>query len=147
MVRPANTNENVEMYLKYIFLLTKDTGVPARTGDLSHVLHVSPASVTEMLEKLTRMGLAKHALYQGARLTPRGRRIAVSILRRHCVMEWFLAEKLHLPEGRFHDEACKMEHALSLDTAKRLRRHTNQPDTCPSCYDLEKLHCRHLVAK
>jgi DtxR family transcriptional regulator, Mn-dependent transcriptional regulator len=147
MVQPANTNENVEMYLKYIFLLTKDTRLPARTGDLGQVLRVSPASVTEMLEKLTRVGLARHAPYQGARLTPKGRRIAVSILQRHCAMEWFLAEQLHLPEGRFHDEACKMEHALSLDTARRLRRLTNQPDTCPSCYDLAKLHCRHLVVK
>jgi len=147
MVQPATTNENVEMYLKYIYLLIKDTGEPARTGELSHVLKVSPASVTEMLEKLTDHGLARHAKYRGTRLTSRGSRIAVSILQRHCVMEWFLAHRLGLPEGRFHEEACKMEHALSMDTARRLRTLTDQPDTCPRCYDLSKLHCRYLVAK
>ncbi|HLE46332.1 MAG TPA: metal-dependent transcriptional regulator [Thermoplasmata archaeon] len=147
MVRPATTNENVEMYLKYVYLLTRDSGDAARTGKLSKALMVSPASVTEMLEKLARSGLVKHEKYQGARLTPKGRRIAMSILQRHCVMEWFLAQKLKVPKGRFHDEACKMEHALSPDTAKRLRVLTNQPDTCPSCYDLSQLHCRYLVAK
>jgi len=146
MVQPATTNENVEMYLKYIYLLTKDTGGPARTGGLSQVLKVSPASVTEMLDKLTQNGLAKHAKYKGTRLTRKGTRIAVSILKRHCVMEWFLAQRLGIPEGRFHDEACRMEHALSVDTAKRLRKLTDQPETCPECYDLSKLHCRHLVA-
>ncbi|MEK6838489.1 MAG: ArsR family transcriptional regulator, partial [Candidatus Thermoplasmatota archaeon] len=60
MVQPATTNENVEMYLKYIYLLTKDTGGPARTGGLSQVLKVSPASVTEMLEKLREEGLVRH---------------------------------------------------------------------------------------
>jgi len=145
MVRPANTNENVEMYLKYIYLLTRDSGAPARTGDLSEVLKVSPASVSQMLERLTVQGLARHARYQGASLTSQGRRIAVSILERHCAVEWLLTQRLGLPERRSHDEACKMEHALSLDTARRLRRLTDQPDTCPSCYDLAKLHCRHLA--
>ncbi len=147
VVRPAATNENVEMYLKYIYLLTRDTEKPARTGDLSRYLKVSPASVTEMLEKLARRGLARHAKYQGARLTPGGRRIAVGILERHCVMEWFLAQNLQVPEPRFHDEACLMEHALSTDTARRLRELTSQPDTCPACYDLKQLHCRYLTAR
>ena len=147
MVQPATTNENVEMYLKYIYLLTKESGEPARTGDLSHALKVSPASVTEMLDKLARRGFAKHAKYQGTRLTPKGSRIAVSILRRHCVMEWFLAQRLGVPKARVHDEACRMEHALTEGTARRLRTLTDQPDTCPACYDLGKLHCRHLLAK
>ncbi len=147
MVRPATTNENIEMYLKFVYLLTRDSRAAARTGELSKLLKVSPASVTEMLEKLAGVGLLKHTKYQGARLTPKGRRIAVSILERHCVMEWFLAKKLRVPRGRFHDEACEMEHALSPDTARRLRALTDQPDTCPACYDLEQLHCRYLVAK
>ena len=147
MARSVTTNENVEMYLKYIYLLTRETKSAARTGELSELLRVSPASVTEMLEKLAGLGLLSHTKYQGARLTPKGRRIAVSVLQRHCIMEWFLAKELKVPRGRFHDEACRMEHALSPDTAKRLRAMTDQPDTCPDCYDLRRLHCRYLIAK
>ena len=148
MARTATTaNENVEMYLKYVYLLTRDSKEAAHTGELSKLLGVSPASVTEMLEKLAAQKLLKHTKYQGARLTPQGRRIAVSILQRHCVMEWFLAKKLKVPRTRFHDEACEMEHALSPDTSRRLRALTDQPDTCPDCYDLKRLHCRYLVPK
>jgi DtxR family Mn-dependent transcriptional regulator len=147
MVRPTATNENVEMYLKYVYLLTRNSAAAARTGELSKLLKVSPASVTEMLEKLSEMKLLNHTKYQGARLTPKGRRIAVNILQRHCVMEWFLARTLKVPRGRFHDEACEMEHALSTDTARRLRALTDQPDTCPDCYDLKQLHCRYLISK
>jgi Mn-dependent DtxR family transcriptional regulator len=147
MVQPATTNENIEMYLKYVYLLTRDSKEAARTGELAKHLGVSPASVTEMLQKLARLGLLNHTKYQGARLTPKGRRIAVNILQRHCVMEWFLAKTLKVPRGRFHDEACQMEHALSTDTARRLRALTDQPDSCPSCYDLKQLHCKYLISK
>src|SRR4030065_749979 len=44
-------------------------------------------------------------------------------------------------EGRYHDEACEREHVRSEDTAQRLRKLAKQPETCPDCYDLEKLHC------
>jgi len=147
MARSATVNENVEMYLKYIYLLTRDRKSAARTGELSDLLKVSPASVTEMLEKLARLRLLTHTKYRGARLTPKGRRIAVSVLQRHCIMEWFLAKELKVPRGRFHTEACEMEHALSPDTAKRLRALTDQPNTCPDCYDVKRLHCRYLIGE
>ncbi len=148
MARSENgANETVEMYLKYVYLLTRDTKDAAHTGELSKLLGVSPASVTEMLEKLSGQKLLNHTKYQGARLTPRGRRIAVNILQRHCVMEWFLAKKLKVPSRRFHEEACEMEHAVSPDTARRLRALTDQPATCPDCYDLKRLHCRYLSPK
>lgn len=140
------TTENVEMYLKYIYLLTHENGGRAKTGEISKALGVAPSSVTEMLEKLSTEGLAKYEKYQGAALTRKGERVAVSIMRRHCVMEYFLATVLNVPAGRYHDEACRMEHALSPDTARRLRGLVDQPETCPDCYDLSTLHCRHLTA-
>lgn len=139
--------ENVEMYLKYIYLLSVQNRGPAKTGEISHYLKVAPSSVTEMLDRLEEGGLAKHAKYHGATLTKKGRDHAIRILRRHCTMEYFLVQALHVPEGRYHDEACEMEHVLSDDTARRLRKRIDQPNTCPKCYDLGKLHCRYLVAK
>ncbi|OGS48701.1 MAG: hypothetical protein A3K68_02020 [Euryarchaeota archaeon RBG_16_68_13] len=147
MAQALELTENVEMYLKYIYLLSQRSGGPAKTGEISEHLRVAPSSVTEMLEKLQDEGLAKHQKYQGASLTKKGRDVAVKILRRHCTMEYFLAQALGVPEGRYHDEACEMEHVLSEDTAQRLRKLVKQPETCPDCYDLEKLHCSYLVGK
>jgi len=147
MAQALELTENVEMYLKYIYLLSQKNDGPAKTGEISHHLKVAPSSVTEMLDRLQDDGLAKHQKYQGASLTRKGRDIAVKILRRHCTMEYFLAQALGVPEGKYHDEACEMEHVLSEDTAVRLRKFIKQPDTCPDCYDLEKLHCAHLVGK
>lgn len=144
MAPPYDTTESEEMALKYIWLLESEDGGPAKTGELSHYLKVAPSSVTGMLGKLQKRGLAKYEKYQGASLTPKGEEVAVSILQRHCVMEWFLVQVLGVPEGTFHEEACRMEHVLSEGTARRLRALTDQPDTCPSCYDLERLHCRYL---
>ncbi len=146
VARAREWTENVEMYLKYIYLLSQKNGGPAKTGEISRHLKVAPPSVTEMLDRLQQDGLARHRKYQGATLTKRGRDHAIRILRRHCTMEYFLAQALGVPEGRYHDEACAMEHALSDDTAKRLRTWIDQPSTCPDCYDLKKLHCRHLTS-
>jgi len=139
--------EHVEMYLKYIYLLSVQNRGPAKTGEISHFLKVAPSSVTEMLDRLEEDGLSRHEKYQGATLTKKGREHALRILRRHCTMEYFLVQALGVPEGRYHDEACEMEHVLSDDTARRLRKWIDQPRTCPRCYDLNKLHCRFLIGK
>ncbi len=139
--------EHVEMYLKYIHLLTQKNRGPAHTGEISHYLKVAPSSVTEMLDRLEEDRLARHRKYEGATLTKKGRDHAIRILKRHCTMEYFLVQALHVPEGRYHDEACEMEHVMSDDTARRLQKWIKQPKTCPNCYDLSRLHCRYLVAK
>ncbi len=144
MAPPFDTTESEEMCLKYIWLLQNKDGGPAKTGRLSEYLRIVPSSVTEMLEKLQKRGLVAYTKYQGASLTEEGERIAVSILQRHCVMEWFMVQVLEVPEGKFHDEACRMEHVLTVSTAEKLRKLTDQPDTCPHCYDLNQLHCQHL---
>ncbi len=135
------------MCLKYIWLLQNEDGGPAKTGRLSEYLKIVPSSVTEMLEKLQKRDLVTHTKYQGASLTSEGEKIAVGILKRHCAMEWFLVQVLEVPEGKFHDEACKIEHVLTESTAEKLRSMTDQPDACPACYDLNQLHCRHLIAR
>jgi Mn-dependent DtxR family transcriptional regulator len=139
-------SENIEMYLKTIFLLAKETGKPAKTGEISTSLGVSPSSVTEMLDKLRKDGLLRHVPYKGATLTKSGDRYARRILVKHCLLERFLLHVLEVPDGKFHDEACRMEHVVSDETASRLRRLVDQPSTCPECYDADQEHCRYLLA-
>ena len=139
-------SENVEMYLKAIWLLAKDGGAKAKTGSISKELDVSPSSVTEMLDKLQREGFVRHTKYQGANLTKKGDAYARRILRKHCVIERFLVTTLKYPEGKFHDEACEMEHVLSDETERRLRKLVGQPETCPDCYDVGKHYCSLLFA-
>lgn len=147
MAPPFDTTESEEMCLKYIWLLQNEDSGPAKTGRLSEYLKIVPSSVTEMLEKLQKRDLVEYTKYQGASLTSDGEQVAVSILKRHCVMEWFMVQVLEVPEGKFHDEACRMEHVLTEGTAEKLRAMTDQPDICPTCYDLNQLHCRHLIAR
>jgi Mn-dependent DtxR family transcriptional regulator len=146
MLAVRDMSENVEMYLKIMYLLTKDTDAPAKTGAISQGLDVSPASVTGMLERLQEEGLVRHEKYQGALLTERGRRIARDILEKHCILERFLVEQLGVPEGQYHDQACKMEHAVYDDTAERLKKLVHLRPECPDCYDPKALHCRYLTA-
>ena len=146
MARAIELTENVEMYLKYIYLLSQQNHGAAKTGEISHYLKVAPSSVTEMLERLQKDKYVKYAKYQGATLTKKGKTVGQKILRRHCTMEYFLVN-LGVPEGRYHDEACEMEHVLSDDTTRRLQKMIDWPSTCPDCYDLSRLHCRHLGEK
>ena len=137
-------SENVEMYLKSIFLLGMEAAGRAKTGDISKDLHVSPSSVTEMLDKLQKEGLVRHAKYQGATLTRKGGAYARRILRKHCVLERFMVTALGYAEGTFHEEACRMEHVVSDETERRLRKLVGQPRTCPDCYDLRRHFCSRL---
>ncbi len=146
MAQALELTENVEMYLKYIYLLSQQNHGAAKTGEISHFLDVAPSSVTEMLERLQKEKYVKYAKYQGATLTKKGKDVAEKILRRHCTMEYFLVS-LGVPEGKYHDEACEMEHVLSDDTTKRLQKMIKWPSTCPDCYDLSRLHCKYLSGK
>ena len=146
MAPALELTENVEMYLKYIYLLSEQNHGTAKTGEISHYLKVAPSSVTEMLERLQKDKLVRYAKYQGASLTKKGKYVALKILRRHCTMEYFLVH-LGVPEGKYHDEACEMEHVLSDDTTRRLQKLIDWPSTCPECYDLDRLHCKHLAGK
>ena len=143
MAQAIELTENVEMYLKYIYLLSQQNHGAAKTGEISYYLKVAPSSVTEMLERLQKDRYVKYKKYQGATLTKKGANVAVKILRRHCTMEYFLVD-LGVPAGRSHDEACEMEHVLSDDTTHRLQKTIDWPKTCPDCYDLNRLHCKYL---
>jgi Mn-dependent DtxR family transcriptional regulator len=133
----------MEMYLKAVYLISRDNGAPAKTGEISSELGVAPPSVTEMLDRLDDLDLLTHEKYRGAELTELGRKVAENILRKHCILERFLLEVLDV-EKSFHEQACRLEHALDDETAMRLTRLVDLPQECPDCYDVEKHHCSKL---
>ena len=83
------------------------------TKELAQHLAVAPASATRMLQRLSERGLVKHTPYRGASLTSTGERKALAVVRRHRLLETFLARTLKLGRDQLHDEAERLEHALS----------------------------------
>lgn len=140
--RDAPVSESVQMYLKEIYLLSRD-GEYAKTGELAERLDVSPPSVTEMFGRLEENGLLEYEKRRGAVLTDDGESRARRLLRKHCRIERFLVEHLGVEKG-FHEEACRLEHVMSDDVADRLDRYVDLEDECPDCYDPEHQHCSKL---
>src|SRR5437763_16813486 len=102
----------VQDYAKAIFTLESREGA-ASTTDLATLLEVRPASVSGMLRKLSALGLVEHERYRGVRLTERGRRVALEVIRHHRLVELFLVENLGMTWDEVHAEAEVLEHALS----------------------------------
>ncbi|MCB0867964.1 MAG: metal-dependent transcriptional regulator [Solirubrobacterales bacterium] len=105
----------VEDYTKAIYSLTGWGSETASTNDLAGKLGVKAGSVSAMIKKLDEAGLVERVPYHGVRLTAEGTRVAMTVLRRHRLLELFLAEVLDVPWDRVHDEAEILEHALSED--------------------------------
>src|SRR5579885_1501175 len=111
---PTDAGLTVAMqdYAKAIFTLEARGGA-ASTTDLAELLAVRPASVSGMLRKLAALGLVEHERYRGVRLTERGRRVALEVIRHHRLLELFLVESLGMSWDEVHAEAERLEHALS----------------------------------
>jgi DtxR family transcriptional regulator, Mn-dependent transcriptional regulator len=103
----------------------------ASTKDVADRLSVAPASVTNMFARLQEMGLAKYERYQGASLTEVGREEALRLLRRHRLIETFLLEHLGYSWQELHEEAERLEHAVSDGFTERLAEFLGHPDRDP----------------
>ncbi len=122
----------IENYVKTIYrICTRQDGSPAATGRLAEALNVSPGTVTCMLKTLKDAGLAEYKPYEGARLTEAGRTLALRVLRRHRLIELFLAKTLDLTWDEVHDEAENMEHAVSDLLVDRIDEYLGFPGTDP----------------
>src|SRR5215211_8237429 len=103
----------------------------ASTKDVAARLLVSPASVSNMFVRLQEMGLAEYERYQGASLTERGRVEALRLVRRHRLIETFLLEHLGYDWQDVHDEAERLEHAVSDGFTEHLAELLGHPDHDP----------------
>ncbi|MEY2442309.1 MAG: DtxR family transcriptional regulator, Mn-dependent transcriptional regulator [bacterium] len=121
----------VEDYAKAIYALTGARAETASTNDLAQRLGVTAGSVSAMLRKLAEAGLVEHVPYRGVALTAEGQQVALRVLRRHRLLELFLAEMLEVPWDRVHAEAEILEHALSEDLTEDIARKLGHPTLDP----------------
>ena len=134
-----NFSASEENYLKTIYhLQTKDDNVT--TNELAEKLQARPASITDMMKKLKTRKLVNYQPYQGFRLTPEGKRVALGIIRRHRLWEYFLAEKLNFNWEEVHEVAEQLEHVSSkklidkLDEFLEFPRFDPHGDPIPDTY-------------
>jgi len=120
----------VEEYLEAIYRLQDKCGV-ARTSDLVNLLQVVPGTVTNTVKRLEREGYITHQPYKGVKLSEKGRRIAIRVVRRHRLSERLLTDILHLEWDKVHEAACKLEHGMTDDIIKPLEKALKHPKTCP----------------
>ena len=109
----------IQDYAREIYKLSSGGG-RVTTSAVAERMGVAPSSATAMLKKLAAVGLAEHEPYRGVVLTKSGERIAIEVIRHHRLLEQYLAETLGLPIHAVHDEADRLEHALSEELEARI---------------------------
>jgi DtxR family Mn-dependent transcriptional regulator len=121
---------SVEDYLKAIYRLSPG-GTTAATSQIAHALELSPASVSGMIKRLSEQGLLEHAPYRGVQLTAEGLRQALRMVRRHRLLETYLVAFLGYSWDTVHDEAERLEHAVSDELIERMAGALGNPGFDP----------------
>ena len=106
---PSRSEED---YLKYIYHLQTE-GSKVNTSNLAEQLNISAASVSEMVGKLSGQGLLSNIPYHGFKLTEKGEKISLDLVRKHRLLEVFLNQHLNYDWEDVHAEAEKLEHVCS----------------------------------
>ncbi|DAC58352.1 MAG TPA: metal-dependent transcriptional regulator [Candidatus Poseidoniales archaeon] len=120
-------DEYLEMMYQFY---EKDPDARVRTGDLAEALRVTPASTTEMVQRLASKGYLEYIPYKGSTLTDKGLVYGKKMKRRHRLAEVLLQ---HLPfDGNQHATACRLEHAIDDDLEVALTIYFNNPQIDPS---------------
>ena len=127
-------SQTVENYLKAIYVaqaahLDPDGLVPM--GQIATALGVVPGTATTMVKTLAESGLVRYEPYMGARLTTAGERLAALVLRRHRLIEQFLVQVLGMNWSEVHDEAERLEHAVSERLIDRMDEMLGRPAVDP----------------
>ena len=124
--------------LKAIYRLTRD-GSEAHTGALADALGVAPGTVTMTIKRLAERELVTHRPYHGVELTAEGRRAAVAAIRRHRIVERFLADMLGYAWNEADRLAGSFEHDLPQEVEDRIFVALDRPATCPHGFPIPPL--------
>jgi DtxR family Mn-dependent transcriptional regulator len=126
---PSST---VEDYLKQLYLAQREAdGAMMATGQLAALMGVVPGTATSMMKALADSGLVAYEPRQGVRLTASGEQLALHVLRRHRLLELFLVKVLGLDWSVVHDEADRLEHAISDRVLDRMDAVLGHPAVDP----------------
>jgi len=124
------SERTIEEYLESVEALERLES-PVRTSSLAQALEVSPASVSEMLQRLSKKGLVEYTPYGGAILTEEGRQRVLELTRRHRLWEVFLNRHLGVGWEDVYQDACNLEHATSDMVTEKLAQFLDNPKVCP----------------
>ena len=120
-----------ENYLKAIYALNADKALTASTNAIAEKMDTKASSVTDMLKRLNEKKLINYIKYQAVTLTKEGNKIAISIIRKHRLWEYFLVEKLKFGWEEVHDLAEQLEHIRSPKLTNRLEEFLEYPKFDP----------------
>jgi DtxR family transcriptional regulator, Mn-dependent transcriptional regulator len=127
-------SQTVENYLKAIYVAQaahEDGEGLVPMGQIAASLGVVPGTATTMIKTLAESGLVKYEPYMGVRLTAAGERLAALVLRRHRLIEQFLVQVLGMNWSEVHDEAERLEHAVSERLIDRIDEMLGRPAVDP----------------
>ena len=125
-----DATEGEEHYLETIFWL-EEAGLPITGANIARAQQVSPPTVHEMVGRLERDGFIERAADKTLAFTGTGREHAESVVRRHRLVERFLTDVMGIPWDEVHEEAERMEHAMSPRLEESMRRAIGDATTCP----------------
>lgn len=125
-----NLSVSEENYIKGIYHLQAGKEL-VNTNSLAKELRTSAASVTDMLKKLKAKKILQYERYRGFRLTENGNKIALVIIRRHRLWEYFLVTKLGFNWDKVHVIAEELEHVSSTELIKKLDHYLGTPKIDP----------------
>ncbi|MGB1125047.1 MAG: metal-dependent transcriptional regulator [Phycisphaeraceae bacterium] len=120
-------------YLKELYQLQQrsEDRAPIALGQLAESLGVTPGTATTMVKRFAKDGLMRYTPRRGARLTAKGEKLALGVLRRHRIVETFLVQHLGLDWSEVHEEAEVLEHAVSEKVLDRLDALLGHPTADP----------------
>ena len=127
---PMNTFTE-ENYLKAIYKLSEVNKNGASTNAIAEKLSTKAGTVTDMLKKLSEKKLINYQKYQGVSLTESGKKVAVDIIRKHRLWEFFLVDKLEFRWDEIHNIAEELEHINSRELVDRLEKFLDYPKFDP----------------
>lgn len=130
-VAPTPLTSSEENYLKALYALTEWENDPVTTGNIAAQLGVAPASATSMVAKLAGKKLMVHPRYGAIEFTDAGRLAALSVVRRHRLIETFLLSELGYGWDEVHDEAEHLEHTVSTRFIEALAARLGHPEADP----------------
>ena len=124
-------SKSEENYLKSIFNLSEFGNKKVSTNSISKILNIEPASVTDMIKKLSKKKLIYHERYKGSSISKSGIKIALQIIRRHRLWEVFLHDKLKFKWDQIHEIAEELEHVSSDNLIDSLDKFLKYPKIDP----------------
>ncbi len=120
-----------ENYLKAIYRLSEIDGNKITPTSIAEAVNVNAASVIDMIKKLTEKKLINYDKVKGAKLTDKGNKTALLIVRKHRLWEVFLQDKLGYSWDEIHEMAEQLEHVQHEDLADRLDKFLGYPEYDP----------------